>query len=236
MTEHGNDKHDTRLEALYREAGDVEPDAGLDRIIRARADEAVRVGRSSNRLTWLGGLVTASVSIIAIAVVLQQAPPGEPALESPAPQQSRQPEAFMAPSMGAQSRQKVSADANSRYSETLEAEQSPGAARTEQARRSRQELTTEEHERLAERPGTEIMAPSLGSNDSVQDRMMVTGSGITAADLAGLEPGETLIAKLRELIKEQRIEEARRLLEEAAELEPKLELPEDIEQALKSPE
>ncbi|MBS3744165.1 MAG: hypothetical protein KGY48_07455 [Wenzhouxiangellaceae bacterium] len=110
MTEHRNDKRrdelDSRLEALYREAGDVEPDAGLDRIVRARAEEATRTGRSSSRLPWrLGGLVTASVGVLAIAVVLQQSPPGplrsSGTPEADAPIERSEPEAFMSPSAGA---------------------------------------------------------------------------------------------------------------------------------------
>ncbi len=114
MTEHRNDKRrgelDSRLEALYREAGDVEPDAGLDRIVRARADEAVRTGRSSSRLPWrLGGLVTASVGVLAIAVVLQQSPPGPPTPEAGAPLERSEPEAFMSPSVGADAASKSAA-------------------------------------------------------------------------------------------------------------------------------
>ena len=113
MTERRNDKdrdptvRASKLEALYSRAGDVEPDSGLDRIIRARADEATRGARSPGRIPWLGGLVTASVAVVAIALVLQQTPPGEPVPESLAPRDSAEVDAYMAPSMGAQSQRKA---------------------------------------------------------------------------------------------------------------------------------
>lgn len=122
MTEPRNDKRrdelDSRLEVLYREAGDVEPDAGLDRIVRARAEEAARTARSSSRLPWrLGGLVTASVAVLAIAVVLQQSPPGplrsSGTPETDAPIERSEPEAFMSPSAGADATLKSTADPRS---------------------------------------------------------------------------------------------------------------------------
>ncbi|MEX0916285.1 MAG: hypothetical protein WDZ60_10350, partial [Wenzhouxiangellaceae bacterium] len=62
MNERSHDKQTRELQALYREAGDVEPETGLDRIVRARADQASRDRRPAGRLPWLGGLVTASVA------------------------------------------------------------------------------------------------------------------------------------------------------------------------------
>lgn len=113
MTEHSNDRKDKPLEALYRDAGDVEPDAGIDRIIRARAGEAADTRRSTNRLPWLGGLVTASVAIVAIAVVLQQTPPGPPPAEAPeaADAEALESRRFMAPSVGADATLESSAEA-----------------------------------------------------------------------------------------------------------------------------
>lgn len=104
--DNGNDRRVDDLEALYRQTPDVAPDAGLDRIIRARADEAARTSRSSRRVPWLGGLVTASVAIVAIAVVMQQAPPGSPVNDTFAPEQDTESGAFesrsiMSPSVGA---------------------------------------------------------------------------------------------------------------------------------------
>lgn len=180
MTESRNDKTDKRLETLYQRDSDIEPDAGLDRIIRARAAESVHASRSSVRPAWLGGVVTAAVAIVAVTVVLQQTPPGDPAADSLIPQESAEPEAFMAPSMGAQ----------------------PEAA------------------------------TAGATSDSTLERVTVTGSRITADEEAP-ESSETLIEKLQALIENERFKEARRLAEEAAELDPELSLPDEIRQALR---
>jgi len=238
MTEQRNDR---KLATLYRQAGDVEPDAGLDRIIRARASEAVLTRRSSNRLPWLGGLVTASVAIVAIAVVLQQAPPGERLPESLAPQASDEPDAFMAPSMGAQSQQDVSADADRAAAESLEEEISPPAGAQLQARNSLPEAPSESRQRRAAPPEAEPSAPSAGQDDPAMDRISVTGARIADPEQAALESRDALVEKLRELIDAGRLDEARGLLDAAADMDTDdmdtdVELPEDIEQALDQPD
>jgi hypothetical protein len=83
-----NDEHREReLESLYREAGDAEPSDGLDRIIRARADQAAERTRRRRFAPWIGGLATASVAIVAVTLAIRQTPldplserlvPGEP--------------------------------------------------------------------------------------------------------------------------------------------------------------
>jgi hypothetical protein len=102
------DMQDAELEALYQQAGDVESEASLDRIIHARAEQARREQASPKRLPWLGGLVTASVVVVAIAVVLQQPPPRGSEPETIGPTELREPEAFMAPSAAAPSDQQES--------------------------------------------------------------------------------------------------------------------------------
>lgn len=234
MTEQQNDKHDSRLESLYRKSGGVEPDAGLDRIIRARADQAVRAGRSSNRMPWLGGLATASVAIVAIAVVLQQAPPDGQAPEAFAPEESIEPGAFMAPSMGAQlqkqSQQDVSTDAG-RTAPEIERNPVPARSAPIRAPGSLPEPASESRQRREAQAEAEPEAP-FARNDSATDRIAVSGARIVAPDPPALESRQAVIDKLRELIAAERFEQAHRLLAAAAELYPDLDLPEDVGKAL----
>lgn len=229
MTEQRNDR---KLETLYREAGDVEPDAGLDRIIRARADEAAGRARSPSRIPWLGGLVTASVAIVAIAVVLQQTPPVRQPPEAFSPEESGEPKAFMAPSMGTQSPENVSADADRAAAESLEEEISPPAGAPLPARNSLPEAPSESRQRRAASPEPEPSAPSAGQDDPAMDRIIVTGARIADPEQAALESRDALIEKLRELIHAGRLDEARGLRDAAADMDTEDELPEDIEQAL----
>ncbi|MEX2499367.1 MAG: hypothetical protein WD397_10895 [Wenzhouxiangellaceae bacterium] len=237
MNERSHDKQTRELQALYREAGDVEPETGLDRIVRARADQASRDRRPAGRLPWLGGLVTASVAIIAIAVVLQQTPPGKPIPESLVPPAPAEPEAFMAPSMGAQSQQEVSADATRARSETR-AKEEDSSLQTHRApaREALPEAAAERRPRPAAQAEAEPAAPSTEAEDSALERITITGSRLGNADRAVLKSGGDLIETLRELIEAERIDEAHRLLDEAIEHDPGLDLPEDIEQALGRPD
>jgi len=232
MTEQRNDKHDARLEALYREAGEAEPDAGLDRIIRARADEAVRVGRSANRLPWLGGLVTASVAIVAIAVVLQQTPPAE---RSPAIQglpETEAPAAFMAPSVGADAALKSSDESHRARSEIREM-QSAGADRLEAsppppsaARRARaQSLSDEQH---AQRLGEVASEQALNVSEPAQSLSDETEE--IAHDPA------PILARIEVLIANEEIQRARDLLEAFRHRYPDHVVPEKIREAVAAPE
>lgn len=237
MTEQRNHMHDAGLEALYRTAGEVEPDGGLDRIIRARADEAARTRRASNRVPWLGGLVTASVAIVAIAVLLQQTPPGERLPESLAPQASDPPDAFMAPSMGAQSQQEVSADAGRALPDnTAEEAPSPRANRSqmyEQMRETVPQAESESRQRVTAEPKVEAAAPASDSDGATLDRTMVTGSRASAA---APESADAIVDELRKLIEAGRIESARDLRDRVGALHPELDLPEDIVRALGGPD
>ncbi len=244
MTERRSDKnrdhttHASRLEALYSQAGDVEPEAGLDRIVRARAAEAVGGARSPGRIPWLSGLVTASVAVVAIVMVLQQVPPGEPVPvpESPAPRDSTEADAYMAPSMGAQSQR-----------ELLTAKDRPALQNNEENRASariegspagamppRPPASESRQRRTAPAESEPAAAPKL--DESALDQVVVTGARIITADPSALESANTLIEKLRDLLEDDRIDEARRLLDEAAELDSELELPDDIERALRRPD
>jgi hypothetical protein len=68
------------LERLYRDQAPIEPPAGLDRMIRARAEQALEQDRRVRPLPWMGGVATAAVLVLAVAVVIQMP---EPAPELP---------------------------------------------------------------------------------------------------------------------------------------------------------
>jgi hypothetical protein len=79
MSSRDRDKTTDELASLYNRHrdDDIEPEAGLDRLIRARAEAATEAPRSNRSLPWVGGLATASLAIVALAVVLQQTPTDE---------------------------------------------------------------------------------------------------------------------------------------------------------------
>lgn len=71
------------LAKRYAEHGQVEPSAGVDRMIRARAESA-NAGRSPRRpARWVGGLATAMALVLAVGVVVQQQGSGPEQLSLP---------------------------------------------------------------------------------------------------------------------------------------------------------
>lgn len=81
---------ESELEALYRAHGNAEPDSGLDRIIRARAEQALERSRKRRPAPWIAGLATAGALVLAIGIVVQQSPtpsssPFTPMMEADAP-------------------------------------------------------------------------------------------------------------------------------------------------------
>ena len=72
------------------------------------------------------------------------------------------------------------------------------------------------------------------------DGIVVTGARAVAPDTSSgesrFESREALIEALRELIETGQIDEARRLLDEAGDLHPDLDLPDDVERALVRPD
>ncbi len=63
------------LEAQYRAHGQAEPDAGLDRMIRARADQALARSRPRRPAPWIAGLASAGALVLAVGLIVQQTPP-----------------------------------------------------------------------------------------------------------------------------------------------------------------
>lgn len=60
------------LEALYRAAAQAEPDDGLDRMIHARASQAVDRTRKRRPAPWIAGLATAGALVLAVGIALQE--------------------------------------------------------------------------------------------------------------------------------------------------------------------
>jgi hypothetical protein len=227
MTEHQNDKRDAGLDTLYREAGDVEPDAGLDRIIRARAEQAAHAGRSSSRFPWLGGLITASVAIVAIAVVLQQSPPREPMPGSPAPQAADEAEAFMAPSMGADTDLERSAKTQRTRSEMRETQFD---ADTAQAAPPPSAAPLNDRGQVTEEQRAARLA------DMVAEQASNAGEPAPSASEVIAEAPESILARIDELIERNEIQHARELLDAFRREYPGHSVPAGIRDALASSE
>lgn len=64
-----------RLEALYREHGEAEPDAGIDWRIRAQAHREARRSSLPRPAHWLGGAALAASLFVVVSVVTQMEPP-----------------------------------------------------------------------------------------------------------------------------------------------------------------
>lgn len=240
MSERRNNRRDSRLETLYRKSGDVEPDAGLDRIIRARADEAARAGHERERLPWLGGLVTASVAVVAIAVVMQQAPPDESMPESLAPQAPAEPEAFksrglLAPSVGADATVDSSAQTRQARGELREMElsemQSAGEA-AQVAPPSAAALSNQGEPVSDERRDAllrDVVAEQAA--EVVRERSETRDSARNFAD----HPGP-MLERIEALIEGGNLQRARELLEAFREKYPAHAVPEKIREGVARPE
>lgn len=88
MTQSPDNDRDMRhkdLQSLYREQAEAEPDSGLDRIIRARAEQALESDQRRRPRPWIAGLATAGALVLAVGVIVQQAPPPSPQESAPAP-------------------------------------------------------------------------------------------------------------------------------------------------------
>lgn len=76
-----NDGND--LAQRYAEHGRVEPPEGLDRMIRARAEQAVADRSPRRPARWVGGLATAMALVLAVVVVVRQEAPTPESLSIP---------------------------------------------------------------------------------------------------------------------------------------------------------
>lgn len=222
MIDRKQDMPDAELEALYREAGDVEPRPGLDRMIRARAEEASRNRHVSRRLPWLGGLATASVAIVAIAVVMQQTPPGESTSEAIGPTELREPKAFMAPSVGAPAEQEKSGQAGRARAESRTPQPS-ASARSDTDGTRRDAVPVPDAETQADHAQTDRIYGE-------QADIMTAPNRAVPAKIA--DDPDAMLAEIRELLDAGKTGQAHEWLERLRSTHPDHVVPEDIEQAL----
>jgi len=68
-TDKSNSPDQAELKVLYERHGQVEPEAGLDRMIRARADEAVSQPARSRTLPWMGAVSYTNLTLPTICSV-----------------------------------------------------------------------------------------------------------------------------------------------------------------------
>lgn len=235
MNPNPSEKPGHELGRLYDHVGGVEPGAGLDCIIRARADQAVHKSRT-RRLPWLGGLTTASVAVMAIALVLQQSPPGPPAVPETMDSRALLPESPVTGARPSGSREAGGdRDAGPSAPEV--------SARAEEAFQAPDKLREPTGPDRSEFRAHDVL-PESDSGDAPTDLLTETGSRARMSDLADdlATPSteeiseQAVVARLRALIEAGRIGEARGLLDEVtlAGLEP--DLPEDLQQALHPPD
>lgn len=228
MTESSRHRSDRELERLYRDGGDVEPDAGIDRMIRARADLATKQRTRSPRAPWIGGLVTASVAVVAIAVVLQQSPPAGRVPEAPAPvapaaeraatdQQSVGEPGAAGDDLRTVAPARREAEAGLRANESFATQRSSaGDERTETSDRARAEV--------ADESPRGAMAPerSEAVEDTIEESVDRSIPGPIAAELVAI----------RKLIEGGEIERARARLESFRNQHPDITVPADLVAAL----
>ena len=226
MNQRKRDMHDPELEALYRQAGDVEPEAGLDRIVRARAEQARREQASPKRLPWLGGLVTASVAVVAIAVVLQQPPPGESGPETIGPTELREPEAFMAPSIAAPAEREESraADRAGKANGNLQSVASPQARLAPTHAPTAPESEAETRQNRSQ----------LARDTEQQAGIAVEQYRVISADIA--DDPDRMLTEIRNLLANGETGQARELLTRLRANHSDYTVPEEIEEALAQPD
>jgi len=224
MSPNDRDKPTTELESMYRQHGDIEPDPGLDRMIRARADEAARRSPARRPAPWIGGLVTASVALIAIAVVLRQAPTGAPTSQDEVPRAA--PRAAPA---GAEPGAVPESAARSGTASSI-----AGAPR-----RSR---TADEARAASDPAGTREGDAFLADRATlIGDRDEKTQSGAGGAnEREAAEPGrvsdpQVMVESIRRLIEQDRIQPARRRVELLQRMHPEFALPDDVRAILPGP-
>jgi len=235
MSPNDRDKPTIDLESMYREHGDIEPDPGLDRMIRARADEAAQGSRSRRPAPWIGGLVTASVALIAIAVVLRQAPTGAPTSQDEVPRAAPR----AAPAGAEPGAVPESAARSAPPSSIAGAPRRPGTA--EEARAASDPAGTRERDAfLAERAalvGDRDQKTESGAGGATEREAAEPGR---VPEREAAEPGsvpepEVMVESIRRLIEQDRIQPARRRAELLQRMHPEFALPEDVRAILPGP-
>lgn len=222
----------TELDRLYSESGEVEPKAGLDRIVLARAEQALTEPRRRKRQPWLTGLATASVALVALAVVLQQSPP--------APESELLLESTEADRVAPQNSDAgVAASATDVTGEVLDSARHKRSAAESRA-------LDQSFEAMSPKPATPATPPAApearaetADEPTALRSITVTGSRISA-DLEAREraqdmPYAALFMQLRQLIEDGNPDAARALLLEAEQRDGRITLPEELERVLRVP-
>ena len=225
MTRKHTPRPQTELDRLYSESGAAEPAAGLDRIILARADRALEDARRTPRRPLLAGLATASVAVVALAVVLQQTPT--------APESVQQLERTEI-STASQKERDIDAD----LSEPSALREPPSEARRAPvAPPSRGLGDTFESAVPDNAPAAPMPTPEASAAGSSLESITVTGSRIgsdpRASEDAQHSPHALLFEQLRALISNGQLDQARQLLAQTEACDGGLQLPVDLETALR---
>lgn len=217
----------SELERLYRQAGDVEPSAGLDRTLLARAGQSPDAA-PARRSPWLAGAVTASVAVIAIVLVVRQVPPTAPVPVAPnpssAPTRQSAPEAEpQTPGAAARALREVSPAPRAAPAEEDTASRSPERAAAVADR------AAPEARRQRGAAAAQFMPEDAGMRSKP---IVPPGAGPGAA---ALQPPEAVIAEIRRRLEAGETEAARALAAELAAAHPNREWPEDIGALLEAP-
>jgi hypothetical protein len=209
-----NDEHREReLESLYREAGDAEPSDGLDRIIRARADQAAERTRRRRFAPWVGGLTTASVAIIAVTLGFLQKPNG--ASEHRVPAEAQTPALESAEPAGR------SPDRTAlQKSETAPA----GAPQQGAALRERRSVRDTEAVEIA--PSADFAGDRAAPANDADEALPPLEPSAASNDI------EAMLARIRALLESGETERARAWAERLVETHPDYKLPEELRSRL----
>ncbi len=213
-----------RLERLYQDQTPIEPPAGLDRMIRARAEQAIEQEKRIKSLPWMGGLATAAVLVLAVAVVIQmpeptpELPMAEPTATRPASPAAQQEAMLQAPAGAEQAEAELdrvevtgsrarSAEAASAFSDRSAAEPAPPA------RQSMRRAEAEAAEDLAEEAGVALRSAPVLEAEALADELTNTNGSpwleIEEAIADGdAELATALLERLREVFPDDdRLEE-----------------------------
>lgn len=196
------------LESRYADSDDVAPGDGLDRIVRARADQAVASQRARRKVPWLGVLTSASVAALAVIVVVQLPPsdraPDVQLLQEDATSSRLEPEGSG-----------ISNPARARSGESRAQASIPAPTAAPQAERAAPQSASE--------------APS-----GLSDLQAFENEG--AAPVAPEPEPETLLQFIREQLEQGNRARARELGTDFKRMYPECELPEDLRSALAEPQ
>jgi len=177
----------------YRQHGQVEPPAELDRLIRARADQAARQPSRRRPLTWISGLATTAVLLLAVSVVLRletQIPDAAvfeptPAQEH-APANAREPSARFGQTVPSE-QARAAADEQRAISSAPQPSPAPASPPVPVSRSERQSLGLSEQDRLRaeERDSAEPAGEFEEDKQQVDEQLQAIEQAVESGDLDG---------------------------------------------------